>query len=490
MKNLKRFLALLLSVLFIASSFAVAYAATTVTDESEPNNSYTSANTITDPVKGAAGTLESASDVDNYLFTVDEPGFVKVNFQHEAKGDDSIYFKVTLYTMSAENKENKIADFSVKGNAAKVSSLDVKLEGKQNYYIRVQAGASCADFKYTVSIESVSTKYAVESEPNNRVSIATPLTVNMTDKVGTNLCYGTITEKVAGYQKDTKEVDIYTFDAPKGYISFTMFNGKKVSGSDNGNYIFRLYQYSKETSPKPLLITSVTLSADKDVDYGPEIGTDADSYILQVEGADNATGSYGIEIYGKKDDASESEYNNSYSYADEIKNGSKLYASTSSKDDKDVFTVKTTSSESSKIILSSASSTPKGSWCASIQTSKGEEKATFNFGKESKEYSFADLAAGKYYIVITPTGEYTTELYTIKAEKVTPSSQSQTSSEDGFFAGIRKAIHEMGWKEWWSNNFSFMKEIDWMTTIKSLFHTLKPFVTIFKDFINTPSDPQ
>ncbi|MBR4241277.1 MAG: hypothetical protein IKR97_03545, partial [Eubacterium sp.] len=208
MKNLKRFLALLLSVLFIASSFAVAYAATTVTDESEPNNSYTSANTITDPVKGAAGTLESASDVDNFLFTVDEAGFVKVNFQHEAKGDDSIYFKVTLYTMSAENKENKIADFSVKGNAAKVSSMDVKLEGKQNYYIRVQAGASCADFKYTVSIESVSTKYAVESEPNNRVSIATPLTVNMTNKVGTNLCYGTITEKVAGYQKDTKEVDI------------------------------------------------------------------------------------------------------------------------------------------------------------------------------------------------------------------------------------------------------------------------------------------
>ncbi len=463
MKNFKRVLALVLSVLLICGTVAVAFAADVTTSESEDNNSFETANAISSPAGGAAGSLSSTDDVDYFSFTQKTAGFIQFEFTHNiANGEDKNYFDVEVFNAN----KSRVVKFTATGKNATTKSSTAYLADGQ-YYIKVSCpeGYNYAVNNYTVKAASVSSTYATETESNNDVASANTVAIN-------KKYMGTI---------DTNDVDYYSFTASKGYIAILFLNGSEmISGSADSNFTVTIMQFENKTTPS--LNTICTIQIDEDdittkngVNHhyiqSPDIGVDAGTYYVEVKGTNGATGAYGIEVYSEKDNNSESEYNNTMAYADEIKNGAYLFGSTSASDDVDYYKITTTSSESSTIKVEKglSSQTLTGSWTVELLDSKGsriDSKTVTD--KTAVEFSLASKSAGTYYIKITSSGDNGV-LYKISATKVAPSSDSSSSSSSGSsWDNLWSTIKKMDWGAWWNKNFSFLSKIDWQTTISQL----------------------
>ena len=477
MKNFKRVLALVLSVLLICGTVAVAFAAESVTPESEDNNTFANATTISYPTYGATGNLSSTGDVDYFKFTQAKKSSVQLVFTHNIKSStDSQFYTVAVY--SAADAEKVIKTVNVLDSDT-TTKLDLGVLEAGDYYISVaegKGGRDSADYK--IVIQNVADKYSYEVEPNNDKTTATPLKTTSKTSIDDNLYVGTISSA-------TDDVDYYSFSTSKGYISLNLVNGSYLSsGAANSNFKFEVLQYTNAIKPTLEKICTLTLSADDTTTENskqehfissPYIGVDAGTYFIKVSGS---TGTYGIGVFAVANSSMESERNNEKAYADVITNGSALLGSTSASDDIDCFKITTTTKESSTIKVAKFNTkeeTLEGSWKVTVY----KEGSGENFGDEvisktvtassAAEISLADKAAGTYYVVITPSSDNNGVLYQISAEKATPSSSStSTDSSGNSWDNLWSTIKKMDWGAWWNKNFSFLSKIDWQTTISQL----------------------
>ncbi len=478
MKNFKRVLALVLSVLLILGTIAVVFAADVTTSESEDNNSINTATAISSPTGGAAGSLSSADDVDYFSFTQKATGFIQFEFTHDIKdGEDKNYFDVEVLKAG----ESSIVKLTATGTNTTTKSSTVSLAEGQ-YYIKVSCpeGYNYATNNYTVKAVSVSSTTDTEIESNDDVYSANSVAIN-------KRYMGTI---------DASDVDYYSFTVSKGYISILLLNGSEIlSGSNDSNFKVTIWQFEKKTTPSLNKICTIEIDEndtatanDKKTHHyiqSPYIGVDAGTYYIEVIGTNGATGTYGIEVYSKKNENIESEYNNSKDYADKINNGAYLLGSTSASDDVDFFKITTTSSESSTIKVEKAlsSQTLTGSWTVELLDSKGDRLDSKTVtDKTAVEFSLADKKAGTYYIEIISSGD-NGALYKISATKVDPKKDSSSSSSSGnSWDNLWATIGKMDWGSWWNKNFSFLSKIDWQTTITQLLKG--SFGTIIKYFLS------
>lgn len=445
MKVSKRILALLLSVILAFSAVAVSASAAGVTTEVDEdgaqNNTTATATAVDDITVGAKGALANASDIDMFSFALKKDGFSKVTFTHDASGDATVYFKVSLWVFNGKNY-NKVTSFEVKGNQATTESAVVATTAEK-YIVRVDAGASCAPIDYTVKVTSETVSYKSETEPNNDADSANALTPNYTKTIGKDLVYGSLT---AG------DKDYYSFTlAEKGYISLNLFNGKKF-GAANSDITFTVQQYSNDVNPQLLNISEYKLTSAEDTAYTPDVGLGAGTYFVKVSGS---TGIYGVEVYAVKDATSEQEYNNTMATANLLTNGNNYYAAMNLASDRDFFKVDVTDKVASKITVAAVSSSFDGDLKVRIykKTTSGDPIVTGKATKDAAfEYDLGTQGAGVYYVVVSPGATCPTKLYKISAVK---SEVTKVGNDgDGMWARIWAQVKTMDWSQ-----FAVYKEL-------------------------------
>ena len=157
--------------------------------ESEPNNEINEAkkNNSISLNTSISGNLQTAGDVDYYHFSIDRPGVVHINFQHEYIDSDSSFWKVSLL---GDNTDS-IPSFSIHGSDQNVALDSFRLSPSSNgssadYYIKIeQYNYSPMDYQFSINYEpepnptpNDSGSYQYDKEPNNETSQATNIDVN------------------------------------------------------------------------------------------------------------------------------------------------------------------------------------------------------------------------------------------------------------------------------------------------------------------------
>ena len=157
--------------------------------ESEPNNSIENAkasNHITLDTN-ITGNIQTEDDIDYYYFTATKPGKLYISFSHNKDDNDSEFWDVELL---AENQNNVVTSFNVKGNEANKNSdtISISPEGEGNvYYLKIcpYYNHSSSDYKICVNFsgyEEPSNKetgpFTYDKEPNNITDEATPIPLN------------------------------------------------------------------------------------------------------------------------------------------------------------------------------------------------------------------------------------------------------------------------------------------------------------------------
>ena len=465
MKVSKRILALLLSVILAFSAVAISASAAGVTTEIDEdgasNNTTATATAVDDIAVGAKGALAGASDIDMFSFSLKKDGFSKVTFTHDASGDATVYFKVSLWVFNGKNY-NKVTSFEVKGNQATTESATVATTAEK-YIIRVDAGASCAPIDYTVKVTSETVSYKSETEANNDADSANKLTPNFTKTIGKELVYGSVTKG---------DKDYFTFTlAERGYISLNLFNGKKF-GAANSDFTFKIAQYSNDVNPTLLKISEYKLTSSEETAYTPDVGLGAGTYYIEVTGS----GIYGVEVYAVKDATSEQEYNNAMAYANLLTNSNSYLAAMNRADDLDYFKVDVTDKVASKITVAAYSSSFDGDLTVKIykKTTSSDPIATGKVTKDAPyEYDLGKKGAGTYYVVVGAGATCPTKLYKISAAK---SEVTNVINEgDGMWARIWAQVKAMDWSQ-----FKVYKElignIDMKTVMGYFTGTFLPIV--------------
>ncbi len=466
MKVSKRILALLLAVILSFSAVAVSASAAGVTaeidEDGKSNNGVSTATVVEDIAVGAKGALVNANDIDIYSFELKKDGFSKMTFTHDASGDSSVYFKVSLYKITGEKTVQKLTTIEVKGDKATTES-SVIATSADKYIIRVDAGASCAPIEYTVKVTSEAVSYKSETEKNDDASSANALTPNYTKTIGKELVYGSVT---------ATDKDYFTFTlAERGYISLNLFNGKKF-GAANSDFTFKIAQYSNDVSPILLKISEYKLTAGEDTAYTPDVGLAAGTYFIEATG----TGIYGVEVYAVKDATSELEYNNAMAYANVLTNSNSYVAAMNREDDRDLFKVDVTDKVASKITVAPVSSTFDGDLSVKIykKTTASDPIVTGKVSKDTPyEYDLGKNGAGVYYIAIEKGATCPTKLYKISAVK---SEVTKVGNDgDGMWARIWAQVKTMDWSQ-----FAVYKElignIDMKTVMGYFTGTFLPIV--------------
>lgn len=215
------------------------------------------------------GNISESRDRDFYKFTLDAPGFVYFDFQHENLFDSAEYWYAVIYNSSAE----EISGFSFYGTDTSYNSKKIGLD-KGTYYLRIVGG----DYYYDASHRYNTCDYKFilkfiasnwEKENNEAFSSATVIDVNrnysgtINDDVDKDFYKFTITDSgnicinfkhknlndsaefwyAVLYNTNTNEICGFSF-----YGTDTDINSKKI-GLDKGTYYLRIvggdYYYDK-----------------------------------------------------------------------------------------------------------------------------------------------------------------------------------------------------------------------------------------------------
>lgn len=177
MKNSKRVLSLILALILTFSAFSgftlVSRAETA--SETEPNNSYTTANALTSGVATTAK-LDTVDDEDWFSFKSTTDGTADFTFAHAKQTENYTYFNVRVYDSKGitDLSETVLGFESAGGDESIAKSVTVK-DG-ETYYIRVRTtNASAAKLDYTLTMGAPVPKGDLEVEPNNDAATSTAI---------------------------------------------------------------------------------------------------------------------------------------------------------------------------------------------------------------------------------------------------------------------------------------------------------------------------
>ena len=148
-KHIACVMVMLLIVFWAQTAFAA--------NESEPNNSYTSATSISVNTDNS-GNISSGSDYDWYKFKLTQSGYVTLRFNHNMQSASSnYYYEVSLLRIDlASGTQSTLVYSYIRGSAANTSLAAVSLPAGV-YYVLVEpygsySGWNPAQYSVTVSI--------------------------------------------------------------------------------------------------------------------------------------------------------------------------------------------------------------------------------------------------------------------------------------------------------------------------------------------------
>ena len=454
MKVFKKSLSLLLAILLAIGCLSVAYAADTVTDEVETNDTPDKATLLT-VSGGAKGSVSVREDID--WFKVDlgtSMGLAIFKFTHPGAGSDALYYKVSVFTSS--DTEHSIREFTVAGDKATTTADPILISGGI-YYVKVEAANANANYEYRLSV-SLDANLKSETENNNDKANADELVVP-NNKTSEDY-YGSVAYTASG----SADKDWFKFSCPTGSFQIDF-----VALTPGVKYLIDAYTIPGDHYDPVLISRFYATSADKTNADGyvnsSIVGVNSGTYFVVISADNNGTSAssnsdanYKLRVASTAGNNSEAEVNNSYSNANPIKLGSTIYASLSYENDIDVFTVTTKTDDTKYKVTISGSETTNddaASWEVTVLNSKKEalEKYTsiiVNM-KTPLVIDMNGLAAGTYYIKVSKV-VYSKGDYSIKTEAF--SSDAKPEAEGNFFQRIWARIKALNWKDFWNNNFN------------------------------------
>ena len=502
MKVFRKTLSILLALLLAIGCIGVAYAADTVTEEVETNDTPDKATLFT-VSGGAKGSVSERDDID--WFKVDlgtSMGLAIFKFAHPGSGSDALYYKVSVFASS--DTDNAVRVFTVAGDKAATTADPILVSGGI-YFVKIEAANANANYEYKLTV-SLDANLKSETEDNNDKANADELVVP-NNKTSEDY-YGAVAYTESG----TADKDWFKFSCPTGsfQIDFAaltpgikyQIDAYTIPGDHyDPSLIARFYVTSADTTNADGYVNSAI------------VGVNAGTYFVVVSANNNgesasskSDANYKLRVAATAGTNSEAEVNNAYSNANAIKLGSTIYGSLSYENDIDVFTITTKADDSKYKVTISGSETTNddtASWEVSVLDSnkKPLDKYTsiiVNL-KTPLVIDMNGLAAGTYYIKVSKV-VYSKGDYSIKVESFT--SDATPAAEGNFFQRIWARIKVLNWKDFWNNNFNDLilglggedSVIDLsgdgnpdmnLGMFKTLFDVLKlSFGTIFKLFSN------
>lgn len=436
MKTAKKLLALLLSLVMIMSCSAVSFAATTATEE-ESNASPESANAIT-VGSSISAKLDTATDVDWFVFESTACGFATVTFSHNAisNADSNVsFFAVEIIDESGVKVEN----FKSAGNEASVSvSFSV---AQSKYFIKVAMDKQfTADFNYTVAVK-IDNSANVEKESNNSIAEATAMTT-ATKTAPTVTYYGTIDK---GSNADG-DVDYYKFTVNSDTLVYpSLYN----TATNTAKYSLSIVDTvtGKDGTVEEVILGTITIAANERQIDGAAIGVDKGTYYAKITGVDGDVGGYQFRVYTSAATNIETESNNVLADADEISKGKQYTGCIFDEKDVDVFSFVTGVNAGYKVILKAYSSTPKtpdGQWVLSVKNSSGKTEAVIDVTANKAAELVTDelLSNEEYFICIEKGNKLTTDVYVLEYQSVTKEEDDAPAQSSGSIIERFKAFFD------------------------------------------------
>lgn len=336
MKNLKKVLAVLLSLICLISCITISGALDTP-EESESNNSLKDADELT--LLGIKGHLDANEDVDIFKFYTSEAGLLNVYLEHEVQNSPLTYFRVEILDKNGD----RIASQSVNGNEKEtlITACCVAAnEEGEFYYIKVAKGQVYDKTVNYVLRYKLEPNPFSEEEPNNDAEHATGIKTGVLDAPASTTPFYTAT------LTNTEDVDFFKFDITDPCY-FYVYLIQDTNPNQKINYKVEISGYAPDKytqfSDRSKIGTFDALTTDS-VSISPSVGASKGTYYIRVSTSEEFNSNIymvGVVIrsFTNKQYPVEQEPNNRHINADYISLDKGIIGSNFDYEDKDWYSV-------------------------------------------------------------------------------------------------------------------------------------------------------
>jgi uncharacterized membrane protein len=368
MKKTRKIISLLLSILMIITTIsALSITSAAAYYESEPNDSISTADSISTNAT-AYGVTNTSGDDDYYKFSLSSQGYITITMNHAQL--DSGYWTVSLYDVNG----NRMYQWDFNAVYASNSTEKIGLPAG-TYYAKI-GGYKVEGVDYNFKVNYTQTNYW-ESESNDSRTKADNISVNTT---------------YYGVSNTGSDDDYYKFSlSSQGYITITMNHAQLDSGywtvslyDVNGN---RMYQWDFNAAYASNSTEKIGLPAGT---YYAKIGG------YKVEGVD-----YNFKVNYTQTNYWESESNDSRTKADNISVNTTYYGVSNTSGDDDYYKFSLSSQGYITITMNHAQ-LDSGYWTVSLYDVNGNRMYQWDFDATyaSNSTEKIGLPAGTYYAKI------------------------------------------------------------------------------------------
>lgn len=404
MKNAKKFLALILSLIMAVSCLTVAFAVEDP-EEAEVNDTLAQANVINN--NRIRGNIDQAGDVDFYKFANTTAGLLTLTFTHDSATSDETYFRVQVIDSDGETV---MSSFFSKGTEDKVFAPKCSLQALAAdafYYIKVTQGTVCdVTNNYTIVLE-VNTSAICESESNNDAASADPIDIGAPGVSAAEIPYYT------GLLSSSADADWFSFDVSSPCY-FYIYVGQDQSTNSRTDYKIELFTYDDDSNGQYSLVKSLgsfIAPANAPWSTSPSVGVGTDTYYIKITCSDEFNyGAYQLGVLTralnvKEGFTVESEPNNDKASADKLVLNGGIYGSNFDESDADWYYVNLATAYDSSFTFGRLSSTKPATttrWDIYIYNADGTSVDDIHPTSDSEvTYNFPKGVAGKYYIKVS-----------------------------------------------------------------------------------------
>jgi hypothetical protein len=344
--------------------------------------------------------LVASSDSNTFIFTLESPGSVILEFSHQNLTHNHKGWRIRL----CDDRSNEMVSFDSFWNELKTSSPTIGLPAG-SYLVIVDTDPASYNYSWNSAQYALTVKYAAsecwETESNELFETADPVKTNLA---------------IAGTLKSPSDEDFFTFtlDGP-GYVTLD-FNHANLTYGQQGWRV----RLSDENSNELFDLTSKwndpTVS-------GPQVGLPKGRYYVIVDTDPSGlyytwnAAPYSLTVNHTASTDWETEFNNVFGDADRMKLNQAIFGTLRTSTDTDCFEFKLDSPEKIELAFShkNLNTFDKG-WRLRLYDESSNELSRFSssWNEPNAESPIVELLPGLYYIMIDV---YAYEYYAWNAER-------------------------------------------------------------------------
>lgn len=368
--------------------------------------------------EGFTDNLSTSSDEKWYKATVNEAGYISLEFTHDFIDSSGRYWTAYLY---GENQE-KLAEYYFDGNVTSYKQGNIGVPAGE-YYIKITDRDGFSDKNYNVTLHFTASE-EWETEFNDSFETADEFQAN---------------HSIYGALRNNSDVDWYKVNIPEdGYISLEFTHGFVDS---SGRY-WTAYLYGENQQKLAEYYFDGNVTSYKQ----GNIGVPAGDYYVKITDRDGYSDKdYSLKINFTSADNWETEFNDEVEKADEIKLGEKFYGSLMNGNDVDWY--KFTVPENGEITLDfyhGYIDSKVSYWRVYLYDPANEEIGRYLVPGNATEYLLdeLDVDPGTYFIKVTDYDGYSDGDYSIKIDHSLPAPFPDVENNQWYTEGVRWAVNK------------------------------------------------